>query len=86
MCFQPIKYSVNRASKDESFNQFYFEAFKLYQSEPRLPSMTELFQESENDLLLFKETQLQSKRVLQNDILQSKYKWYFINNTLKIIL
>ena len=43
--------------------------------------MTELFQESGNDLPLFKDTELQSKFVLQNEILQSKDRLFLIKYT-----
>ena len=70
--FQPIKFSVSRASKDESCKQVDLEAFKSHQNEPKIPSMTELFQESGNYLPLFEETEIQSKCVLNSDILQLK--------------
>ena len=54
--FQPIKVSVQRASKDEVSNQIDSEAFKLHHNKPKIPSMTELFQESGNGLPLFQET------------------------------
>ena len=57
--FQPSKVSDNRASKDESSNQFDSDVFKLHQNEPKILSMTELFQESRNDLPLFEETEIQ---------------------------
>ena len=56
MYFQLIKFRVNRAIKDESSNQVYSEAFKLHQNNPKIPYMTELFQESSNYLPLFEET------------------------------
>ena len=54
--FQPIKVSVQRASKDEVSNQIDSEAFKLHHNKPKIPPMTELFQESGNGLPLFQET------------------------------
>ena len=53
MYFQTIKVSVNRAIKYGASNKFYSEAFKLHQDEPKIPYMTELFQESGNELPLF---------------------------------
>ena len=53
MYFQPREVSVKRASKYELSNQFDSNSFKLHQKEPKIPSMTELFQESGNDLPLF---------------------------------
>ena len=53
MYFQPIKVMVNRSSKDKEFNQVDSEAFKLHQKNPKIPSMTELFQKSGNGLPLF---------------------------------
>ena len=72
MYFQPIKVSVNRSRKDETSNQFDSEAFKLHQNKPKIPSIIELFQNSGNDITLFEETELQSKCVLHNDIIQSE--------------
>ena len=42
--FQPIKFSFNRAIKDEASNQDDSKAFKLDQNKPKIPSMTEIFQ------------------------------------------
>ena len=44
MYFQPIKVSVNRSIKDEVSNQVHSEAFRLHPDEPKIPSMTKLFQ------------------------------------------
>ena len=72
---------VNISRIDETSNQFDSEAFKLHHNNPKIPSMTELFQEYSNDLPLFEDTELQSKCVLNNDILQSKDKFFFIKYT-----
>ena len=72
MYFQQSKVRFDRAIKYEESNQVNSEALKLYQYNPKIPSMTELFQESGNYLLLFKETELKPKCVLYNGILQSK--------------
>ena len=45
--------------------------------------MTELFQDSSNGLPLFEETEIQSKFVSHNDILQSKDNLFLINYTPK---
>ena len=75
MYFQPSKVSVKRSRKDKAPNQVDSEEFKLYQNEPPKPSMTEIFQESSNDLLLFGEKEIQSKCVFHNSIIQSKDKF-----------
>ena len=38
--------------------------------------MTVLFKEPINDLPLFEDAEIQSKFVFQNDIIQSKDKWF----------
>ena len=64
MYFQPSKVRVKRYSKYEASNKVDSEALKLHQNKPKILSITELFQDSVNDLPLFEETELQSKCVL----------------------
>ena len=63
--------------KHPTSNQVDSEAFKVHQNEPKIPSMTELFQEYGNDLSIFEYTDVQLKLVSHNDILQYKYKSFF---------
>ena len=70
MYFQPTTVIVDRDIKDEESNQVDSEAFKSHQNEPKIPSMTELFQEFGNDLPLFEETLIQSKYISNNGIPQ----------------
>ena len=86
MYFQPSKVRVNRSINYEAYNQVDSKSFKLYQNNPKIPSMTELFQESGNDLPLLEETELQSKFVWHNYILQLKDKLFFIKYTPQITL
>ena len=53
MYFQPRKVIVNRSSKYEASNKVDSEAFKIYQNELKITSMTELLQESGKNLPLF---------------------------------
>ena len=70
MYFQPIKVSVRRSRKNEAYNQVDSEEFRLHQDKPKIPSMTELFQEPGNDLPLFEEKEIKSKFVTHNDPIQ----------------
>ena len=76
MYLQSSKFSVNRASKYEASNQVDSEPFKLHQNKPKILSMTELLQEYGNDLPLFEDTEIKSKCVSHNYILQSKDKLF----------
>ena len=59
MYFQPSKVSDIQDRKYEPYNQMGSEEFKLHHNESKIPSMTQLFQESVNDLPLFKEKDVQ---------------------------
>ena len=81
MHFQPSNIRVNRSRKDEESNQVDSEPIKLHQNQPKILSMIEFFQSYVNDIPLFEETELRSKLVLYNDMLQSKDKWFLIKYT-----
>ena len=72
MYFQPRKFSVKISIKYEASNQVDSEALKLHQDKPKTTSTTQLFQESGNYIPLFEDTEIQSKCVSHNEILQSK--------------
>ena len=86
MYFKPSKVSFNRVREDEASKKVVSETFKLHHNKPKITSMTELFQESGNDIPLLEETEIQSKCVSHNDILESKDKLFFIKYTPQITL
>ena len=76
MQVQTRKFSANRYGKYEASNQVDSEALKLHPDEPKIPPMAELYQKPEDVIPLFKEKEIQSKRVLHDDIIQSKYRFF----------